>query len=92
MKNKSNKLTKNFMNKLRLNTVNREPVEDIENIGEEKTEKIKENCFLESLSGLAAVKVGNVVLTAWTLLNTVHATLMVFVFSVMMAFSSTVDD
>lgn len=36
MKNKSNKLTKNFMNKLRLNTVNREPIEDIENIGEEK--------------------------------------------------------
>lgn len=81
-------LSKNFLNKLRLNSVNRTP----ETMEEFELDRNKNNFIQKILSTLEntnGINLGSVALTIWSLINIIQITIMVFIFSIMMAFEET---
>ena len=88
-KNKVEVLKKNFVNKLRLNSTHRSPVEELETIGDEEDEVEQSMEFVEKLKEINGIKIGNAGQTIWAIVNMINSFMMFAIFSIMMAFPST---
>jgi hypothetical protein len=81
-------LSKNFLNKLRLNSIYRTPetMEEFE-LDRNKNNFIKK--ILSTLENTNGINLGSAALTIWSFINIIQITIMVFIFSIMMAFEET---
>lgn len=85
-------MKENYLYKLQLNSAHRKPADYGEDVGNFTDEESSSSGFFSSLEGFKAFKMGNIALTIWTLINIIHSTIMVFLFSSMMTFPETLED
>ena len=83
-------LKKNFISKMRLNSIYREPVDDLDEFTSKNTEEKKYyDIILDKLEETPGLSLGNIALTIWSFINIIQIAMMLFIFSVMLTFEET---